>query len=426
MKAKYAIAASLLISIGAYAQKDELKQMKKIVNKEQPTAEDLQKLKQLIDQAEPLMANADDKQKADFYYYKGNYDLVMAIAKMDQNGIKAAIADFNKVLELEKTTKREYTKEITEEIYPEVSKGMLAIAKELGANQNYKAAVPLYEMAYELNKKDTINLYNAAAYAINAKDYDASLKYFEELDRLGFTNKRLSYTATSPEGEVQYFNDKKTRDLYIQTASYTNPGVHKDPSVRGDIIKNIALLYIQKGDKDKAMQAIAKAKKQNPNDIGLLSAESQIYFESGDMENYQRVIKDILNLGSKDPNLYFNLGVTSAQAGQKEEAKQYYQKAIEIDPKYAAAYYNIGVLLLDGEDAIVSEMNGLGTSKKDMARYDLLKEKRDAIYKESLSYVKKAYDMETNPENKEQFKALLASLYTGLDMMDEANALKKK
>lgn len=425
MKAKYAIAASLLISVSAFAQKDELKDMKKLMKKD-PSPEVMQEMKQLLEKAEPLMANADGEQKAEFYYYKGNYDLFMAMTKMDQKAMKNAIADFDKVLEIEKTGKRQYTKEITEEIYPQLSKSVLEIAKQLGANQKYKEAVPLYETAYNLNKKDTINLYNAAAFSVNAQDYDSALKYFEELDRLGFTNSRLSYTATSPEGEVQYFSDKATRDIYLKTGGYTNPGVHKDPSVRGDIVKNIALLYIQKGDKDKAMQAIAKAKKQNPDDVGLLSAESQIYFESGDMENYQRVIKEILNKGSKDPNLYFNLGVTSAQGGQKEEAKQYYLKAIEIDPKYAAAYYNLGVLMLEEEDAIVKEMNGLGTSKKDIARYDQLKEKRDAIYKETLKYVKKAYELETNPENKEQFKALLGSLYMGLDMVDEANALKKQ
>src|SRR5690606_27838099 len=121
-------------------------------------------------------------------------------------------------------------------------------------------------------------------------------------------------------------------------------GVHKDPSIRGDIVKNIALLYIQKGDNEKAKMAIGKAKKQNPDDIGLLQAEAQIYYETKDMDAYKRTIKQILDMGSTDPNLYFNLGVTTAQAGQPEEAKQYYKKAVEIDPKYANAYYNLAIL----------------------------------------------------------------------------------
>src|SRR5690606_13837590 len=118
MKAKYAIAASLLISIGAFAQKDELKAMKKLMKKDR-SPEIMQEMKSLIDKTEPLLGSADDKQKADFYYYKGNYDLYMAMTKMDQNALNGAIADFDKVIELEKNGKREYTPEITKEIYPE-------------------------------------------------------------------------------------------------------------------------------------------------------------------------------------------------------------------------------------------------------------------------------------------------------------------
>src|SRR5690606_13572794 len=159
------------------------------------------------------------------------------------------------------------------------------------------------------------------------------------------------------------------------------------------------------------------------DDIGLLQAEAQIYYESGDMEGYKRTIQSILDKGSKDPNLYFNLGVTSAQSGQNDEAMQYYKKTVELDPKYANAYYNMGIVQLAGEDVIVEEMNGLGTSKKDMARYDELKKKRDNIYKAALVNVKKAYDLD--PE-RDEFRTLLSNLYMGLEMMDEAKALKKE
>ena len=86
MKTKYAIAAALLISVGAFAQKSELKAMKKIMKNEQPSPAELQELKQLIDKAEPMMANADNEQKAEFYYYKGNYSLMQAMATQNKAG----------------------------------------------------------------------------------------------------------------------------------------------------------------------------------------------------------------------------------------------------------------------------------------------------------------------------------------------------
>ena len=100
MKTKYAIAASLLISVSAFAQKDELKAMKKIMKEQQPTAADLQEFKQLLDKAEPLMANADNEQKAEYYYYKGNYSLVQTMMMPNQQTFNATLDNFNKVIEI--------------------------------------------------------------------------------------------------------------------------------------------------------------------------------------------------------------------------------------------------------------------------------------------------------------------------------------
>ena len=59
MKTKYAIAASLLISISAFAQKDELKALKKLNDKQmQITPEEIQQAKALLSQAEPTIAGA--------------------------------------------------------------------------------------------------------------------------------------------------------------------------------------------------------------------------------------------------------------------------------------------------------------------------------------------------------------------------------
>ncbi|MGQ3086239.1 hypothetical protein, partial [Flavobacterium sp.] len=73
MKIKYAIAASLLLSLSAFAQKDELKGLKKIVDKDTPpTKEDMTKFKELIAAAEPKMSAATPEQQSDFYYYRAS------------------------------------------------------------------------------------------------------------------------------------------------------------------------------------------------------------------------------------------------------------------------------------------------------------------------------------------------------------------
>jgi uncharacterized protein YegL len=67
MKTRFAIAAAIMLSVSAFAQKDELKALRKIAESDkQPTAQDMQNFKGLLEKAEPLMSNATTEQKAEF------------------------------------------------------------------------------------------------------------------------------------------------------------------------------------------------------------------------------------------------------------------------------------------------------------------------------------------------------------------------
>ena len=426
MKTKYAIAAALLLSISGFAQKDELKAMKKIAESDkQPTAQDIQAFKANLDKAETLMANATAEQKAEFFYYKGMYDFmgIMSNPARAMQSLTSAVDNFNQVIAIEKDMKKKsYTKEIQDMIFPELKAQVVTVANGLGKQSQFAAAVPLYETAYKMNTKDTLQLYNAAAYAVNAKDYDTALKHFEELDRLGFTNKKLSYTAKNPQGQVEYFSDIKTRDVYVKSAGYTNPSVHRDPSVRGDIVKNIALIYSQKGDNEKGLQAMAKARKANPDDISLLINEAELYLKTDNKEMYRKLINEA---AQKDPNnadLFYNLGVMS-MATDKAEATKHVQKALQINPNYVNANINMGVMILDEEQKLVDEMNKLGTSAKEQKRYDELKAQRNALYKKTLPYFEAAH--KADPKN-QQVMEVMVGVYQALEMDKEAQAMKAK
>ena len=68
-------------------------------------------------------------------------------------------------------------------------------------------------------------------------------------------------------------------------------------------------------------------------------------------------------------------------------------------------------------------MNKLGTSEKDNKRYEVLKAKREGIFKEALPYLEKAFEL--NPTN-EDVSATLLNVYGALEMTAEKKALKAK
>ena len=68
-------------------------------------------------------------------------------------------------------------------------------------------------------------------------------------------------------------------------------------------------------------------------------------------------------------------------------------------------------------------MNKLGTSTKDMKRYDDLKKKREDLFKSAIPYLQKA--VELDPKNSDVSKTLLG-VYSALEMTAEYKALKAK
>ena len=259
--------------------------------------------------------------------------------------------------------------------------------------------------------------------AVNGQDYDKALEYYLELDKIGFTGAGTSYSAVNKESkQMETFPNKETRDQAVKLGQYINPKDEKSPSLKGDIVKNIALIYAHKGDIEKAKAAMSNARKANPNDVSLIVNEADLYLKTNDTETYKKLITEAIAKNPKDADMFYNLGVVTS-AKNPDEAIKHYQKALEIEPNNVNANINIGVLLLGGEQKIVDEMNGLGTSAKDNKRYDELKLKRDGLYKKALPYFEKAYAAKPDEE---YVLSLLASVYQALEMDAKYKEVKAK
>ncbi|ALM48078.1 hypothetical protein AMR72_03725 [Flavobacterium psychrophilum] len=427
MKIKYAIAASLLLSIGAYAQKEELKALKKLDDKKTPpTAADLTEFKRLLTEVEPKMGAATAEQQAEYNFYRGNY----AMVEMMTNPATAAVnfskslESFNKVIEIEKTGKKKYTEEIQKDILPEMKTAAQTMAQQLAEKKMYKEAGMAFAAAYKVDPKDHAVLYNAAAMAVNGQDWDNALNYYLELNKTGFTGEGTAFTAKNKAtGVVEGFPNKSTRDIAVKSGQYIQPQDEKTPSVKGEIVKNIALIYNQKGETEKAIAAMGDARKANPNDVNLIIAEADMYLKTKNMDKYKQLITEAVQKSPNDADLFYNLGVVTSDADPAEAVK-YYTKALEINPKYVNANINLGILMLKDEQKIVDQMNKItGTTAKDNQRYDALKKQRDDLYLKSLPYLEKAY--KDAPDN-QYVISTLASVYQALDRQTEYKAMKAK
>nr|WP_199000123.1 tetratricopeptide repeat protein [Flavobacterium sp. ASV13] len=419
MKSKYVILASaLLISVATFAQKDQIKSAEKALKNG-----DAQGALAILKDAENLVVNAKDVEQAQYYFVQANSYLDLANKKVEEGkNLSLAAETFRKLIDIENASgKQKYSTQAAASIAEIKGKLINSAIADSQASKHAEGAKKLYD-AYLLDKKDTINLYYAASTAVNAQDFDLALPMYEELKKLNFSGKGTSYTAVNKiSGNEDGFNNAKERDLAVKLGTHEKPKTEPIPSKRGEIYKNLALILVQKGRSEDAKKAIADARKANPEDTSLILTEANLYLESKDFETYKKLVGEALQKEPNNADLVFNLGVLSANAKNNADAEKYYLKAIEINPSYANAYLNLAALKLEAEKPIIDEMNKLGTSAKDMKRYDVLKAQRENVFKGVIPYLKKANELD--PKNEDVAKTLLG-VYKALEMTAEAKALK--
>lgn len=419
MKSRYIISAfALMLTLGSYAQKDQLKALEKAIKNFEPTA-----VKNALAAAESVIPNASDQEKAQFYFLKGNALLEMANKNIETGkNLKESANSYQELLATEKKIgKNKYSVQAQQSLIDVKNKLVNSAVKDSDEKRFKESAEKLYD-AYKLSPKDTIYLYYAASSAVNGKDYDLALTHYEKLKELNYSGKGVGYYAKSAiNGQEEAFNTKEERDNSVKMKLHTDPRDEKIPSKRGEIYRNYALILVEKGEKEKALQAILEAKKDNPEDTSLALTEANLYLDAKDYTSYKRVIEEVLQKSPNDADLYYNLGVISGTSANTADAEKYYKKAIELKPDYSNAYLNLAIIKLDSDAKIVEEMNSLGNSAKDNKRYDELKLQREKVFKEALPYLEKVVQL--SPDNTEAKQTLL-NVYTSLDMTDKYKALK--
>lgn len=357
---KIVLGISLLVATTTYAQKDELKALKKMYDKEQLSADDFAKYKETLTKLESVATSDDDKNAAVFY--KAMTPLVemstlgaqpnpMMIQKIfTPESFTSMVDGMRSTLDYEaKTGKKVFTNDINETI-----KSFKPIFSQMALTFNnakkYKEASRVFYNTYKLDTKDVTYLENAAITAMNASEFVDAEKYYREMKVIGFKG----------------------------------TGIGKFESKEAEVAKNIAGLAMYNKNDEQAKKDYIEAIALNPDDIQLQIENASIYYRNNDLVTYQKLIEGIL---AKDPN-------------------------------NAQLQYNVGYLLLSDDAKLVDEINA---NLKDRKKYDELNKKRNEMFMRALPYFEKAYQLDVkNPDT----KTILKLCYETLGMKEKAAMVK--
>ncbi|WP_335964434.1 tetratricopeptide repeat protein [Galbibacter sp. PAP.153] len=417
MKKQVLLASAILASSFAIAQKSELRDAEKALDKGSSA-----EAKSTLESISSTIETADDKYKDEYYFLLGKTYVDLAKKSGSDADYEKAVNSFNQLIEFEKSYKTKYTDE-AKEILNGLSGDIVNAAVEDNKNENFAGAAKKLYMAYEMTDNQDY-LYFAASSAVNGGDLDTALEYYEKLNELEYTGESTAYMAVNKEtGETENLGSEQNRDLMVKTGEYTDPSEEETESRYPEIIKNIALIYNEKGETEKAAEAIKDAREANPEDINLLLTEANMYIKMGDKAKFQSLMEEAIQKDPNNPTLYYNLGVITAEQGNKEQAKKYYEKALELDSENENVYLNMASLILSDERAMVDEMNGLGNSAADNKRYDELKGQREELYRSAVPYLEKLLTI--NPDNIDAVRTLM-NIYGTLGEQAKFKEMKDK
>ena len=410
----FIILAFLFVST-TYSQKKELKFAERNIK-----SEDYSAAKQNIELAEKLINQMDAKTTIKYHYLKGVANYANGGSNIAESSV--ALENLNKAIDLESTSSTKVYTPKAEDLRIAMLNRFVEDSKKSLDQEDYRSAYLNLEMSYRVSPNDTLYLYNAALVATENKDFDQALLFYNELIDLSFTGITTNYYATEKAtGEDQLFAAPDQRELFIKAGTHENPTDVELESVELSVLRSMAAIYKNKNDYEKSLSYIEKANKLDPNDINIILLESNIRWEMGDVDSYEKLITKALEIDPDNVDLHFNLGVISSDKGDIDKAMSHYNKAIEIDKTYKKAYLNAAALILAKEQAIIEEMNSLGNSNADYNRYDELKLDREDLYRSAIPYLVSVYDLDNN--NLSAVRTL-RNIYSAIDDMDNFKKYK--
>jgi tetratricopeptide (TPR) repeat protein len=250
MKTKFlTIIYFLFFSITTFSQKSEIKSAENEFKNGR-----FQQAISILNSAEYLIFNAEEADQSEFFNLKAKVltGLVETNIEPSKN-ISLAIVAYQDLIAAEKASGKFKYSVLALEAIKKIKDDLLASAiADVKAKRFSEGAIKMHTI-YMGNIKDTMNLYYAASYYKDAKDYNNAIKLYEKLDILKFSGKGLGYFAVNKKtGEDELFSSVLSRDLSVKNGTHVKPRMEKLPSKKVEIYTNMAFIYLEKGDLDKS------------------------------------------------------------------------------------------------------------------------------------------------------------------------------
>ncbi len=299
--------------------------------------------------------------------------------KLHPNPLDEALEAYKKALELDQD---KYADRL-EDNFTRLKEQYEADAILDFSNKRYEQALHSFEKIIELQNTpvypedlvDTLTIYNAALAAANAGIHDKSIKYFKKSIENNYG------------GSDAYYLLKRE--------------------------------YIAKGDSMKAIKTLEDGFGEYPDTTLLLFEIVNYYLSAQNAEKGLKYLKMAEEEESDNPSIYFAKGTMYETTGKDKEAEEAYKEAIEVDPEYFNAWFNLGAMYFNQAVEMYVKANEI----QDVDEYNAARKEADKVVRKALEPLENAHELK--PDDVATMETL-QTIYYRLQMQEKYEEISEK
>ncbi len=313
------------------------------------------------------------------------------------------------------------------------------------AAESFEKALSLAQKKFE--KKDALSGLNEAArklnqignYQINKQDYAGA---FKSLYKVYEVNNLLLEKGGEAVINAEEINNQKFVMAYCAQAggnSAAAKGLFKDLYEAGTDEPSVYAQYfnILNAEEDpEALKVLEEGRTKFPENTEILFAQINHLIQKGDYKKLETVLQDAVKAEPNNPsvrsalgNVYMNLFTDEYSVENESDLSKdyfaksldYFNQAIELEPKQFDALYSIGSLYFNKAVEIIKVANELPLDQS--KKYDAMTKEANGLMETALPYFKNAESLNANDMNT---LIALGEIFARMNDFEKSGEFKKR
>lgn len=249
----------------------------------------------------------------------------------------------------------------------------------------------------------------------NEKEYPEAYKEFREAiavnNAIQHVDTLAVYASAMSAFSGEMYDEAIENYENLIVMDYNNSGIYGD----------LANIYKTTENLVRAKEVLEMGIEKYPNDANIVFAKINILLSEEKYEEVVSYLESAIKLAPENYTLYFVQGQSYEQMGDLENARLGYEKALEVNPEYSDALYNMGALYYNKGVELSVKANDLPYDAEE--EFKKIKDEAAKEFLVAQPYFEKA--LEIMPGDEGLTKSLM-QIYNSTNQSDKAAELRNR